>query len=219
MYILNSCIHVYIILTIHFAHVQLWLKVFGSIVNASKTTGVIVFMYFVANECIPCRSSSNCSNIFQILISTKALSPSPRDEHDRTPLYLAAGTGQLDVGRSLISNIQCDPNIRTTERWKTDKFNVAPGRIPLHTAAREGHLNVVQYLVGECGCDVMRRDDDGVTALHLASQQGHLGVVKYLIDEQQADPSNSCLDEKHRTTPLHLASRYGHLRCNQVLNW
>ena len=127
------------------------------------------------------------------------------DEHGRSSTYLAAGGGHLDILKYLIEERRADPHFKTTKRWKTSLFNIAPSRSLLHTASSWGHYNVVRYLVEQCFLDPSCEDDAGAIPLHLA---GHYDVIEYLIEECHCDPLHR---DSNGVTPLHDAAANGRI--------
>ncbi|XP_041379232.1 espin-like [Gigantopelta aegis] len=87
-----------------------------------------------------------------------------------TPAHDAAGTGNLECLRYLLSRTQAGPN---------DLDNNAA--TPLHWAAQSGHLKVVQWLVAEALAPVDAVAKNGVTPFHLAAAKNHLDVLRWLV--------------------------------------
>ena len=85
----------------------------------------------------------------------------------RSPLYVAAQEGHVDVVRWLAGNggSVAQPN--------------TGGYFPLLIAAREGHLEAVQWLASNGG-SVAQPNHGGDTPLLAAAREGHLEVVQWL---------------------------------------
>ena len=119
-----------------------------------------------------------------------------KNSRERTPLYSASATGQLEMVKYLIDEQHCDPLAQDCDFYST----------PLHFACQGfDSLGVVKYLINEQHCDPMIKDDRNQTPLHYASQYGNLCVVQYLIDELNCDPM---IKGYLGWTPLHFACFY-----------
>ncbi|KAI9125321.1 hypothetical protein K1719_003937 [Acacia pycnantha] len=107
-------------------------------------------------------------NAVQAILSTNPLAINSRDKHSRTPLHLAAWSGQAEV-----VNYLC--------KHKADVGAAAMDDMgALHFAAQKGHLDIVRALVS-AGASVKASTRKGMTALHYAAQGSHLELVKYLV--------------------------------------
>ncbi len=123
-----------------------------------------------------------------------------RDVCGNTPLHVAAGAGNLQSVRQLVSdgadvNAQVLSNERYSAEW---------GNRPLHYAARDGQKEVAAILI-DSGATINAANDRGQTALHRAL--AHPEVALYLI-ERAADVN---VADARGQTPLHWASGDGHL--------
>jgi len=102
------------------------------------------------------------------------------DNHNETPLFVAAQYGHLAVVKYLVED--CSVNIDTARE---------DGATPLFMAANNNHLEVVKYLVDNCNADTQisryegRQPCPGVgetsTPLRIAHHNGHIEVVKFLM--------------------------------------
>jgi Ankyrin repeats (3 copies) len=109
-----------------------------------------------------------------------------------TPLHLAAGFGQLEVGQWLLGH-GADVNARNDY-----------GLTPLHMAAVSGQLESARMLLEhEAPVDVPAHD--GETPLHRASRNGHIEITQLLL-ENGADRSAR---NKEGVAPFELASSIG----------
>eukprot|EP00899_Mesostigma_viride_P016508 jgi/Mesvir1/24859/Mv22093-RA.1 len=88
---------------------------------------------------------------------------------DRYPLFLACGTGRLDMVALLVAH---GASLTTVP---DSGLNI------VQDAARHGHLNIARYLV-EQGADPHYVTKSGRTALHLAAYSGDQRLVEYLVD-------------------------------------
>ena len=73
----------------------------------------------------------------------------PRDYDGRTPLYLAAQNGHLEVCRLIIENIE-DPELKNPHNNY--------GRTPLDAAASSGHREIVKLIVSNIETDWNKRN-------------------------------------------------------------
>ena len=111
---------------------------------------------------------------------------------ERTPLYSASATGQLEMVKYLIDEQHCDPLAKECQN-----------STPLHFVCQPfDSISVVKYLINEQHCDPMIKDAHNLTPLHYACLFGNLCVVQYLIDELNCDPM---IRGKLGWTPLHFA--------------
>jgi ankyrin repeat protein len=122
------------------------------------------------------------------------------DKDGNSPLHHAAGTGELDLAKHLVSQ---GADINT-------KNNV--GETPLHLASYNGHLALVKYLVSE-GADIDAKDKYGSTPFQDAIKINKFEVAKYLA-MQGANVNSQAPDG---TTPLHYAVTTGNLKVIKFL--
>ncbi|PNX72516.1 ankyrin repeat domain-containing protein [Trifolium pratense] len=125
----------------------------------------------------------------QSILFSNPLSVNSRDKHSRTPLHLAAFSGQTEVVSYLCKN----------------KADVGASAIDdmaaIHFAAQKGHLEVVRALVS-AGASFKSSTRKGVTPLHFAAQGSHLELVKYLAKKG----ASLTIKTKAGKTPLDLAT-------------
>ncbi|CDP14954.1 unnamed protein product [Coffea canephora] len=123
----------------------------------------------------------------QRICSTNPLAINSRDKHSRTPLHLAAWSGQTKVVEYLCK--------------KADVGAAAMDDMgAIHFAAQKGHTEVVRILFNS-GVPIKSHNRKGMTALHYAAQGSHLELVKYLIKK------GATIDAKNKAgkTPVDLA--------------
>jgi ankyrin repeat protein len=116
------------------------------------------------------------------------------DDKGKTPLYIAAHMGDLEVARVLI---EAQANVDQPTKW---------GSTPLWIAAMNGHLEVVRMLI-RAGADVNQSNKKGQTPLIVAIGKGHLSVVRMLIEEG----ANINKSDGYIFAPLSLAAALGQL--------
>ncbi|GLJ26633.1 hypothetical protein SUGI_0517760 [Cryptomeria japonica] len=111
-----------------------------------------------------------------------------RDNHSRTPLHLAAWSGQTKVVQFLCEH-------------KADvRAAAVDDMAAIHFASQKGHLEIVRILL-RSGASVNAYTRKGMTALHCAVQGGHLELVKFLIQKG----ANVSAETKARKKPIDLA--------------
>lgn len=94
--------------------------------------------------------------------------PNATEEHDFSPLYLAARSGRVEIAAALLA-AGADPNYMGTALEKT----------PLHVAAEEGHTEVVAVLLA-AGADPNAKDGDGAPPVRGAIRYGHAETAAVL---------------------------------------
>lgn len=128
-------------------------------------------------------------NAVQLILSTNPLAVNSRDKHSRTPLHLAAWSGQAEVVSYLCKN-------------KADVGAAAMDDMgAIHFAAQKGHLEVVRTLLSS-GASAKASTRKGLTPLHYAVQGSHSELVKYLVRKG----ASLSIKTKSGKTPIDLAS-------------
>ncbi|KAJ8509821.1 hypothetical protein OPV22_000255 [Ensete ventricosum] len=112
-----------------------------------------------------------------------------RDRHSRTPLHLAAWSGQTEVVRFLCKN--------KAEVGASAMDDTAA----IHFAAQKGHLEIIRFLLSS-GVSVKAANRKGLTPLHYAVQGSHPELIKYLIRKGASLTAKT----KAGQTPIDLAS-------------
>lgn len=116
-------------------------------------------------------------------------------------VHYAANTGQLDMLKYLLEEINMDKNASNTSSELS----------PVCIAACKGHIPVVDYLL-KIGSQV--RDRNYGTLLHRAVEYGHLDLVKHIMN----DPDLSSMYFLNSTIlPVHIAIKKGHLNIFKYL--
>jgi ankyrin repeat protein len=127
-----------------------------------------------------------------------------RDQRGQQAMHYAAGEGNLEVMRVLVS--KHNASIRAADN---------EGITPLLVAAMSGQATSIRPLVVELGADPHEADDAGMTALHHAAANGHVECIAALVDlgaNVDAElPSGTRLTAG--ASPLHLAACEGHAAC------
>ncbi|KAK3189120.1 hypothetical protein Dsin_028681 [Dipteronia sinensis] len=104
----------------------------------------------------------------QTILSSNPLSVNSRDKHSRTPLHLAAWSGQTEVVSYLC-------------KQKADVGAAAMDDMgAIHFASQKGHIEVVRVLISS-GASFKAFTRKGMTPLHFAVQGSNLELVKYLV--------------------------------------
>ena len=93
-----------------------------------------------------------------------------KDRFGSTALHYAAGAGQLEICKALVS---CGANDKLADKKS--------GRTALHWAARLGQLEICQWLVSEKSHNTELRAKDDTTPLQLAAWGGHIPTCKWFI--------------------------------------
>jgi len=115
-----------------------------------------------------------------------------RDSFGRTPLYLAARTGNTVIARLLLT------------KGATPDTRNSGGLTALHAAAANGQLEVAELLLANCA-DRGLRDIEGRTPLHLASSRGYRELTELLV----RDGADLRVRARAGTTAERSAVRYG----------
>jgi ankyrin repeat protein len=149
------------------------------------------------------------------------------DTDGKSPLHIAAISGDLPILELLLCNPKLDKNAQddrgTTpifcalenRQYKAvniliqNKANIKcynqQKRSLLHMAAEQGHLKLVQDIIEKGGENLNVCDENDVTPLHLAAQNSHKDVVTYLLQK----------DEKARKELV----EKGEIEPEPIVNW
>ena len=175
-----------------------------------------------------------CVNLMMTLVKHKA-NVNDRTNNGSTPLILAARHGHDNIVHVLLSDSQCQVDVkmdfgftalhyscsnghfnimRTLVKHKANvNVRTDNGSTPLILAAEHGHDNIVHVLLSDSQCQVDVKMDFGFTALHHSCKNGHVDIMRTLV-KHKAD-----IDAKTNSgdTPLHVAARYGQFQVTMAL--
>ena len=163
------------------------------------------------------------------LVRTLILKHNARDDHNDTPLHIAARQGKDEVAFALIAEFGCDTKVKgrfgqTVLHCACEGGNISIARTlilkhkadinardddndtPLHIAVRHGKYKIAIALITEFGCDTKVKGQYGQTVLHYACKNGNISLVRTLILKHNADINAK---DVHNDTPLHIAVRHG----------
>ncbi|KAH8479316.1 hypothetical protein H0E87_031672 [Populus deltoides] len=146
------------------------------------------------------------------IVSSNPLAINSRDKHSRTPLHLAAWSGQAevvsylckhkaDVGAAAMDDmgaIHLPPKRAIQKLSRTllssgasIKASTRKGLTPLHYAVQGSHLELVKYLVRK-GASLTVRTKVGMTPLDLATNE----EIHVFLEESERTPKKGTLDGK-----------------------
>ncbi|MHC4478096.1 MAG: ankyrin repeat domain-containing protein [Planctomycetota bacterium] len=132
----------------------------------------------------------------------KGANVNARDEEGRTPLYIAAAVGRVDVAELLIAN---DAEI--------DAPCSKSGWTPLHRACTSRRGAAVVELLVLKGADIGALDHTKGTPLHAAAIGGNPETVRFLVEK---DANVNARDQNGRT-PLYWAVEYQGYRYKEIV--
>ena len=108
------------------------------------------------------------SEIVKTLLDAGA-DPALLDKELRTPLYLAAEKGHVDVCQMFIKNDKVDINAASKS-----------GKSPLYAAAERGHVQTVRFLL-ENGANPRQETCRNKIPLYVGAENQNIGVVRELL--------------------------------------
>ncbi|KAK9182603.1 hypothetical protein WN944_025748 [Citrus x changshan-huyou] len=156
--------------------------------NAGKLIVVIFPSFGEREEELHAAARSGDLKAVQSILISNPLSVNSRDKHSRTPLHLAAWSGQTEVVSYLCKN-KADVGAAAMDDMSA-----------VHFASQKGHLEVVRTLVSS-GVSIKACTRKGLNPLHYAVQGSHLELVKYLLRKGASLTAKT----KAGKTPLDLA--------------
>lgn len=122
--------------------------------------------------------------------------------YGRSPLYMAARQGHVEVVKVLQTFGGANINFRDDYGWT-----------PLHAAASRDHEEVARHLI-ESGAEIDARDSTlGMTPLHGATEQGHIATARLLAGKG----ASVNIPNASGSTPFHTAVYYGYLDMVRML--
>ncbi len=133
------------------------------------------------------------SAIFEYLLELGVALDPIDDEHQLTPLHLAAAAGRKEMLQRLIA-AGATPELRTRN-----------GASLAHCAADSGDANLMDWVINE-GHAFRVSDNRGLRPLHYAARAGYTAVVRRLIDAGESTEVRT----RQGDTALLLATRRGH---------
>ncbi|CUS11116.1 unnamed protein product [Tuber aestivum] len=164
------------------------------------------------------------------------LPPSVRAKYGKTPLSIAAETGNLGAVGALLESAQVEVNTKDTwgrtplwlAAWKgySSVVRALLGRpeveansqqrntdfnrheTPLAIACRCGHVSVVRELLADKRVNVNARDGAGFTPIHLSVTNSCSDILRLLLAHPSIDALIPCASGR---TPLHTAAELGNL--------
>ncbi|XP_039593324.1 transient receptor potential cation channel, subfamily N, member 1 isoform X2 [Polypterus senegalus] len=144
------------------------------------------------------------NRLVKLLVETHMASIDVLSLTKRTPLHVAALSGQLDVCSTLL-NIKADINA-------TDIH----GQTPLHLAAENDHSEVVKLFLKHKPELATTANEEGSTCAHIAASKGSVAVIKELLKFNK-NGVTSARNKTNDSSPLHLAAAGGHTDVVKVL--
>ena len=123
------------------------------------------------------------------------------DNTGRTPMYLAAGFGHIEIVKLLL-NLTDNPNAPRDN-----------GKTPIYFAAGKGYLEILKLLMNSTENPHIP-DKEGVTPINIAAHEGQLEVVKFLLNSTTANPN---IPDINGETPLNAAAGNGHIEIVKLL--
>jgi len=188
--------------------------------------GKVTPMWKLRKSLVQAVAAGNLKKVKELRAEMLDISNVRDDEHNRTPLIVAAQNGHAPVVKFLVS-LPSDLEARSDagdtaliaaasngyqgivrlllERAANPNAKNKEDESALTVASRRGHASVVKLLLDR-GAKVKALNSRGSTALALAAYKGHLEIVELLLSRGARINTR---DFKGRT-PLSLASRYGH---------
>eukprot|EP01083_Nonionella_stella_P125022 377919_1 len=151
-------------------------------------------------------SMGNVYTVNQLL--SKGADPNPVDKENRTPLYIAAENGYVDVCKCLLSMNQ-DDDIKVDVHTPSKS-----GKSPLYAASENGHVDVVSYLLSQ-GANVRQETCRGKIALYAAAEKQFVHIVKHILPYTK---ENDLFKLTHYgTTAMFIASKQSNKTVKKML--
>ncbi|XP_039155548.1 protein ACCELERATED CELL DEATH 6-like [Eucalyptus grandis] len=162
-----------------------------------------------------------------------------KNKNSKSPLYLAAETGDMTILGLLLEAYARDeayaakiqgmsPFAALKDRksgiWKEiiDKLpkllnlKGEDGGTPLHSAASVGNVEAVQFLLSKCSYLALQTDNNGSYPIHIACEHGHVETTQVLV---KMWPDLAEIKNKKGQNILHVAAKGGNKRVvRHILN-
>ncbi|CAF1186000.1 unnamed protein product [Adineta ricciae] len=131
------------------------------------------------------------------------------DKLGRSALHYAIDYGNEDLVNLLLSNENCDPNLRDQEQ-----------RTPLHLAVKRNNVLIVRALLSndhKQQADLNQVDRNGQTPLHVAASVGYADIVRLLLLSDLEEPCDPSIVDSQQLTALHLAKANHQEACAKLI--
>ncbi|KAK3404685.1 hypothetical protein EUGRSUZ_K00998 [Eucalyptus grandis] len=160
-----------------------------------------------------------------------------QNKDGKSPLYLAAETGDLKILRLLLKHSARDeaytvktqgmsPVLAALEPGKSGilkeivdqlpkllRMRDENGGTPLHTAASIGNVEAVRFLLSKCSYLALQTDENGSYPIHIACESGHVDTIRVLVEMW---PDLVEIKNKEGQNILHVAAKAGN---NKVVRY
>ena len=150
-------------------------------------------------------------DILRFFVDGGYCNPDIIDASNRTPLYLSAQEGHLEIVEYLLDS----PSYQRPRVGLVDMPD-SNGNTALHAACNRGHLNIVSTITGaykSLSIDIYTVNGNGQTPLHLAAANGHVNTVMSLLSATTGTPTHQKLltaVDRDGCSSLHLVCQNGH---------
>ena len=125
-----------------------------------------------------------------------------QDDNGLSVLHYACKVGNTEVVQYIVENYQDVLTIRNKELLS-----------PFIVAGFSGSVELIKYLISK-ECDVLDKDNGGITVLHYASLGGNTEIVQYLVDNY---PELLTMRDKDGQSPFLVAGISGSLELVKYL--
>jgi len=143
---------------------------------------------------LPAAERGDAVVVERLLNTGGGIDVNAKDDHGRTPLYLAVENSNDTIVQQLLDIDGIDVNAKDGDGWT-----------PLHRAVENSNNTIVQQLLDIDGIDVNAKDVYGQTLLHRAVKKSNDIIVQQLLDIDGIDVNAK---DSYGQTPLDLAMKY-----------